>query len=378
MGPLQGLRIVELFCIGPGPFAGMLLSDMGADLLRIDRPQEPPLGYPDYQYRTLWRNRQAVTLDLSKPAGVKALLQLVEKADGLIEGYRPGVAERLGIGPEVCLKHNPRLVYGRMTGWGQEGPLAKQAGFDINYISLTGLLHAIGPAERPVPPLIAAGDFGGGGVFLALGMLAAFWEAQRSGQGQVVDASIVDGAANLMAYVYGGLAGGAWQNRRAANTVDGGHWRYGVYECADGRFVSVAAMMEPFLKVLLEKLGLNVSDFPEPNKRSHWPAYREKLAVIFRTKPRDEWAVLFAGTDGCVVPVLDLEEAPQHPHNRARRTFVEHGGVVQPAPAPRFSRTQSEIRRRPPANGQDNDSALQEWGLTNEAVQDLRKHGAFG
>lgn len=378
MGPLQGLRIIELFCIGPGPFAGMLLSDMGAEILRIDRPQEPPLGYPDYKYRTLWRNRQAVTLDLSKPAGVEALLQLVEKADGLIEGYRPGVAERLGVGPDVCLKRNPRLVYGRMTGWGQEGPLAKQAGFDINYISLTGLLHAIGPAERPVPPLIAAGDFGGGGVFLALGMLAAFWEAQRSGKGQVVDASIVDGAANLMAYVYGGLAGGAWQNRRASNTVDGGHWRYGVYECSDDRFVSVAAMMDPFLKVLLDKLGLNASDFPEPNKRSNWPEYREKLAVIFRTKPRDEWAALFAGTDGCVVPVLDLEEAPQHPHNRARETFVEHGGVMQPAPAPRFSRTRSEIRRRPPANGQDNDNALQEWGLNTEAVDDLRKRGAFG
>lgn len=378
MGPLQGLRIIELFCIGPGPFAGMLLSDMGADILRIDRPQEPPLGYPDYQYRTLWRNRQAVTLDLSKPVGVEALLLLVEKADGLIEGYRPGVAERLGIGPDVCLKRNPRLVYGRMTGWGQEGPLAKQAGFDINYISLTGLLHAVGPAERPVPLLIAAGDFGGGGVFLALGMLAAFWEVQHSGKGQIVDASIIDGAANLMAYVYGGLAGGAWQNRREANTVDGGHWRYGVYECADERFVSVAAMMDPFLKVLLEKLGLNVSDFPEPNKRSNWPAYREKLAVIFRARPRDEWATLFAGTDGCVVPVLDLEEAPQHPHNRAHGTFVEHGGVVQPAPAPRFSRTRSEIRRRPPANGQDNDSALQEWGLTNEAVQDLQKRGALG
>jgi alpha-methylacyl-CoA racemase len=356
----------------------MLLSDMGAEILRIDRPQEPPLGYPDYKYRTLWRNRQAVTLNLSEPAGVEALLQLVEKADGLIEGYRPGVAERLGIGPDVCLKRNPRLVYGRMTGWGQEGPLAKQAGFDINYISLTGLLHAIGPAERPVPPLIAAGDFGGGGVFLALGMLAAFWEAQRSGKGQVVDASIVDGAANLMAYVYGGLAGGAWQNRRAANTVDGGHWRYAVYECSDGRFVSVAAMMEPFLKMLLEKLGLNTNDFPEPNKRSNWPVYRERLAAIFRTKPRDEWATLFAGTDGCVVPVLDLEEAPQHPHNRARGTFVEHDGVVQPAPAPRFSRTQSEIRRRPPANGLDNDSALQAWGLSNEAVDNLRKRGAFG
>ena len=378
MGPLQGLRLVELFCIGPGPFAGMLLSDMGAEILRIDRPQEPQLGYPEPKYRTLWRNRQAVTLDLSKPAGVEALLQLVEKADGLIEGYRPGVAERLGVGPDVCLARNPRLVYGRMTGWGQEGPLAQRAGFDVNYISLTGLLHAVGPMERPVPPLIVAGDFGGGGVFLAMGMLAALWETQRSGRGQVVDASIVDGAANLMAYVYGGLAGGAWKNQRASNPVDGGHWRYGVYECADGRFVSVAAMMDPFLKILLEKLGLPLEEFPAPNNRSNWSRYRERLASVFRTKPRDEWASLFAGTDGCVVPVLDLEEAPQHPHNRARATFIEHDGVMQPAPAPRFSRTPSELRRHPPANGEHNDSALQEWGFSDEAVQELRKRGAFG
>jgi alpha-methylacyl-CoA racemase len=378
MGPLQGLRIVELFCIGPGPFAGMLLSDMGADILRIDRPQEPQLGYPDHKYRTLWRNRRAVQLDLANPAGAETLLRLVGHADGLIEGYRPGVAERLGIGPDVCLKRNPRLVYGRMTGWGQDGPLSKQAGFDINYISLTGLLSAVGPAEKPVPPLIAAGDFGGGGVFLALGMLAALWEAQRSGQGQVVDASIVDGAANLMAYVYGGLAGGAWQNRRASNTVDGGHWRYGVYECADGKFVSVAAMMDPFLKVLFDKLGLKPSDFPEPNSRRNWPAYRERLAAIFRTRPRDEWVALFAGTDGCVAPVLDLEEAPQHPHNQARGTFVEHEGVLQPAPAPRFSRTPSEISRRPPANGVDTEPALQDWGFSHEELQGLRKRGAFG
>lgn len=378
MGPLQGLRIIELFCIGPGPFAGMLLSDMGADILRIDRPQEPQLGYPDHKYRTLWRNRRAVQLDLANRAGVEALLRLVEHADGLIEGYRPGVAEHLGVGPEVCLQRNPRLVYGRMTGWGQDGPLSKTAGFDINYISLTGLLSAVGPAEKPVPPLIAAGDFGGGGVFLAMGMLAALWEAQRSGRGQVVDASIVDGASNLMAYVYGGLAGGAWQNQRASNTVDGGHWRYSVYECSDGKFVSVAVMMDPFLKVLCDKLGLNLSDFPEPNSRKNWPVYKERLATVFRTRPRDEWVALFAGTDGCVAPVLDLAEAPQHPHNKARGTFVEHDGVVQPAPAPRFSRTPSEIRRRPPANGADTEPALQEWGFSNGEISDLRKRGAFG
>ena len=378
MGPLHGLRIVELFCIGPGPFAGMLLSDMGADILRIDRPEEPRLGYPPHKYRTLWRNRQAAMLDLKNPAGVEALLQLVEQADGFIEGYRPGVAERLGVGPDVCLERNPRLVYGRMTGWGQDGPLAQQAGFDLNYIALTGLLHAVGTAEKPVPPLIAAGDFGGGGVFLAMGMLAAFWEAQRSGKGQVIDASIVDGASNLMAYVYGGLAGGVWNNQRQSNTVDGGHWRYGVYECADGRFVSLAALLDPFQKVLLEKLGLSPADFPEPNNPDNWPAYREKLTAIFRTQPRDEWVALFEGSDACVVPVLDLEEAPRHPHNRARETFVEHAGVMQPAPAPRFSRTSSEIRRRPPTHGEHTEQALQEWGLSAEGIQDLRTRGAFG
>ena len=378
MGPLQGLRIVELFCIGPGPFAGMLLSDMGADILRIDRPQEPQLGYPDHKYRTLWRNRRAVQLDLGESRREsRPLLRLVEHADGLIEGYRPGVAERLGVGPDVCLKRNPRLVYGRMTGWGQEGPLRNKRDLtSITSRSLAPQCRWTGRETsttldcrrrlwrwRSVSRARYARRFVGSATFRA---------------GQVVDASIVDGAANLMAYVYGGLAGGAWQNRRASNTVDGGHWRYGVYECADGKFVSVAAMMDPFLKVLFDKLGLKPSDFPEPNSRKNWPEYRERLAAIFRTRPRDEWVALFAGTDGCVAPVLDLEEAPQHPHNQARGTFVEHEGVLQPAPAPRFSRTPSEISRRPPANGVDTEPALQDWGFSHEELQGLRKRGAFG
>jgi alpha-methylacyl-CoA racemase len=355
----------------------MLLSDMGADVLRIDRSQEPELGYPPDKYRTLYRNRRSDIVDLKRPEGVEAFLRLVGSADGLIEGYRPGVAERLGIGPEVCLARNPRLVYGRMTGWGQDGPRASRAGFDLNYLSLTGALWAIGEAERPpVPPLIMAGDFGGGGAFLALGMLAALFEAARSGQGQVVDAAIVDGAANLMAYVYGNLAGGVWRNEREANNIDGGNWLYRVYECADGRFVSVAAMMGQFYRQIAAKLGLAAEEFPDPGDRARWPEYREKLAAIFRTRTRDEWAALFDGDDDCVAPVLDLVEAPSDAHLAARGTYVDHDGVVQPAPAPRFSRTPSAIARRPPTPGEHTGEALVDWGFSAAEVAQLRQAGA--
>ena len=257
MGPLSGLRIVELFCIGPGPFAGMLLSDMGADVILVDRPVEPDLGYPDHPYRFLYRNRRSVQADLKTPEGVEAVLQLIERADGVIEGFRPGVAERLGLGPDVCLARNPKVVYGRMTGYGQSGPLANRAGFDVNYLSLTGALWAIGEADRPpVPPLILADDFGGGGAFLALGMVSAMWQAARSGQGQVVDAAIVDGALNLMAYVYGNLQGGTWNHARQSNLIDGGDWRYGVHRCADGRFLSIALIQPKFLRAFLTKAGV--------------------------------------------------------------------------------------------------------------------------
>jgi alpha-methylacyl-CoA racemase len=251
------LRIVELFCIGPGPFAGMLLSDMGADVILVDRPVEPDLGYPDHPYRFLYRNRRSVQADLKTPEGVEAVLQLIERADGVIEGFRPGVAERLGLGPDVCLARNPKVVYGRMTGYGQSGPLANRAGFDVNYLSLTGALWAIGEADRPpVPPLILADDFGGGGAFLALGMVSAMWQAARSGQGQVVDAAIVDGALNLMAYVYGNLQGGTWNHARQSNLIDGGDWRYGVHRCADGRFLSIALIQPKFLRAFLTKAGV--------------------------------------------------------------------------------------------------------------------------
>lgn len=366
-GPLRGFRIVELFCIGPGPFAGMLLSDMGADVILVDRMEEPDLGYPDHPYRFLYRNRRSVRVDLKTPEGREAVLRLVERADGLLEGHRPGVAERLGLGPEDCLARNPKLVYGRMTGYGQHGPLADRAGFDLNYISLTGALWAIGEADRPpVPPLILAGDFGGGGTFLALGMVAALLEAERSGQGQVVDAAIVDGALNLMAYVYGNLQGGTWAHERQANLVDGGDWRYGVYRCADDRFLSVAVIQTKFLERFLIQAGVALPEIGDPHDRANWPALRDWMAQLIATRTRDEWMACFDGNDDCVQPVLDLYEAPQHPHNRDRAAFVEVDGTNQPAPAPRFSRTPSAVRRRSPSPGEGGAEVLSDWGLTSE------------
>ena len=370
MGPLAGLKIVELFCIGPGPFAGMLLSDMGADVVLVDRPEEPDLGYPDHPYRFLYRNRRSVRADLKTPEGVDAVLSLVDRADGLIEGFRPGVAERLGLGPDTCLARNPKLVYGRMTGYGQTGPLANRAGFDINYLSLTGALWAIGEADRPpVPPLILAGDFGGGGAFLALGMVAALWEAARSGQGQVVDAAIVDGALNLMAYVYGNLQGGTWAAERQANLVDGGDWRYAVYRCRDGRFVSLAILQPKFLRAFLAKAGVDLPAAPgDVNDRANWPGLRTWMADVIATRDRDEWVALFDGDDDCVQPVLDLLEAPAHPHHEARGAFVTVDGTRQPAPAPRFSRTPSTVTRRSPYPGEGGADALRDWGLSADEM----------
>lgn len=379
MGPLAGLKIVELFSIGPGPFAGMLLSDMGAEVLLVDRMEEMKLGYPDYPYRFLYRNRRSVRVDLKRPEGVEAVLRLVEKADGLIEGFRPGVAERLGLGPKECMTRNPRLVYGRMTGYGQTGPLASRAGFDINYISITGALWSIGDPDRPpVPPLILAGDFGGGGVFLAMGMTAAMFEAKGSGKGQVVDAAISDGALNLMAYMYGNMLGGTWLNQRGSNIVDGSFWRYRVYECADGRYISTALLMPKFLHVFCDKVGLDLEELGlgDPDDRENWPGYCDKMSEILVTKTRDEWMALFDGEDDCVMPVLDLEEAPHHPHHVERRVFVDVDGISHPAPAPRFSRTKSEISRRPPYPGEHTDDVLEEWGFQANEIAGLRKDGA--
>ncbi len=379
MGPLSGIKIVELFCIGPGPFAGMLLSDMGADVVLVDRVEEQELGYPDHKYRYLYRNRRSVRFDLKDPDDVEQVLRLVEEADGLIEGFRPGVAERLGLGPDVCLARNPKLVYGRMTGWGQEGPNAGRAGYDANFLSVTGALWSIGDADRPPPPpLILAGDLGGGGIYLALGMVAALREAEHSGQGQVVDAAIADGALNLMAYFYGNLHGGTWVNERASNLVDGGDWRYGTWTCADGKFVSTALLQGKFLKNFVHKTGIDLGDLGDADDRANWPSYRARMATLFLTRPRDHWASLFDGDDDTVMPILDLLEAPQHPQNAERHAFVEVGDTVQPAPAPRFSRTPSEIVRVSPTPGEGGADALTEWGFSPEEVAALRARGAFG
>jgi alpha-methylacyl-CoA racemase len=317
-----------------------------------------------------------VAANLKTDEGREVVLRLAAKADVLIEGLRPGVAERLGVGPDVCLARNPRLVYGRMTGWGQTGPLANRAGYDANYISLTGALWAVGEADRaPVPPLILAGDFGGGGVFLAMGMVAAMLEAARTGRGQVVDAAIADGALNLMAYFYGGLHGGTWVNRRQDNLVDGGDWRYGVWRCADGRFVSTALLQAKFLRGFIEKSGIDLSGLGDGKDRANWPAYRERMAALFATRTRDEWVAIFDGDDDTVQPVLDLEEAPEHPQNRERGAFVDVEGTRQPAPAPRFSRTPSEVARISPRPGQGGADALTDWGFDAATIARLREQG---
>lgn len=355
----------------------MLLADMGANVIRVDRATEPDYGYPPNEYRTLYRNRRAVTIDFDKPEGVEAFMRLVEQADGLIEGNRPGVCEKLGVGPDDCFARNPALVYGRMTGWGQDGPLADQAGFDLSYISLTGVAHAVGTPGQPVPPLILGGDFGGGGTFLAMGMLAGIMSATKTGKGQVVDAAMVDGSANLMAYMYGGLPTGFWRNERGTNTVDGGHWLYRSYRCSDDKFISVACLSPRLYNNLEEAMSLDPEQFGFHRPRTDWPALGEKMAAIVLTKTRDEWVALVEGRNACVQPVLDMYEAPQHPHMVARGTFVEHGGVTQPAPAPRFSGTPTEVVRRPPEHGEHTVEILAEFGFSAEEIEGLRAGGTI-
>ena len=332
-GPMQGVRIVEMAGIGPGPFCGMVLADLGADIIRVDRPAAKPPSAHD----VVARGRRMVDLDLKSDAGRTECLALIEKADALIEGFRPGVMERLGLGPEACHARNPRLVYGRMTGWGQEGPWSRMAGHDITYIALTGALWSMGRAgQRPVPPLNLVGDYGGGGMLLAVGILAALLEAKTTGRGRVVDAAMTDGSALLMSPFYGLLSAGRWKNEREANRLDGACPYYDTYECADGKFVAVGALEPQFFALLLEGLGFRAEEFPRREDPATWPALRARFAERFRTKSRDEWARVFDGSDACVAPVLDLEEAPRHPHNAARGTFVTEGGVTRPAAAPRF------------------------------------------
>lgn len=380
MGPLDGIKIIELAGIGPGPFCAMMLADMGADVIRVDRAQSVVGGDPaNPPADVLNRGRRSVGLDLKQPEGVETLLQLVGAADALIEGFRPGVAERLGVGPDVCLARNPRLVFGRMTGWGQDGPYAQMAGHDINYIALAGALEPLGRAgDKPLPPINMIGDFGGGGMLLAFGVATALVEAQRSGKGQVVDAAMVDGAAVLMTMIHAFRAMGIWEDNRGTNLLDTGAFYYEVYETKDGKYVSIGSLERQFYAVLLDKLGLTDDPtMPHPMDKAQWPAMKERFTEIFLTKTRDEWCEIFEGTDACFAPVLTMSEAPAHPHNVERGTFVERNGVVQPAPAPRFSRTPAKIQRPPAFPGQHTDEVLTDWGLDADAVAKLRASGAI-
>jgi alpha-methylacyl-CoA racemase len=380
VGPLAGVKVLELAGIGPGPFCAMMLADMGADVLRIDRAQNAVGGDPaSPPADVLNRGRRSVALDLKNPDGIETLLALVEQADALIEGFRPGVCERLGIGPDVCLERNPRLVFGRMTGWGQDGPYAQMAGHDINYIALAGALEPIGRSgERPLPPLNLVGDFGGGGMLLAFGVVCALLDAQRSGQGQVVDAAMVDGAAVLMTMFHAFRAMGIWNDERGTNLLDTGAYYYEVYETADEKYVSIGSLEPQFYQALIEALGLTDDpSLPRQHDRSAWPATKERFAEIFKAKTRDEWCELLEGTDACFAPVLSMAEAPEHPHNQARGTFVERNGVVQPAPAPRFSKTPADIQRPPAFPGQHTDEALADWGLQPDRIAKLREAGAI-
>lgn len=377
-GPLKGYRVVELAGIGPGPFAGMMLADMGAEVLRVDRAAGVRDGASPPLADVLGRGRRSVGVDLKQPDGREVVLRLVESADALIEGFRPGVTERLGLGPEDCTARNPRLVYGRMTGWGQDGPYANAAGHDINYIALSGTLGMIGrKGEAPVPPLNLVGDFGGGGMLLAFGIVCAMLEATRSGQGQVIDAAMVDGAALLAAMMHGFRTTGMWQER-GTNLLDTGAFFYEVYETADGRYVSLGSIEPQFYAQMAELTGLTDGSgaAPEQNDRASWPSLKQRMAELIKTKTRDEWCELMEGTDACFAPVLEPGEAPSHPHNRHRGTFIDIEGVTQPGPAPRFSRTVPEVERPPARAGQHTDEALGDWGFTGDEIAKLREVGA--
>ncbi|MFD5818081.1 CaiB/BaiF CoA transferase family protein [Streptomyces sp. NPDC127038] len=368
-GPLSGVRVVELAGIGPGPFAAMLLADLGADVVRVDRPGGPGIGV-DPAHDVVNRNKRSVMVDLKAEDGASRVLDLAERADILIEGYRPGVAERLGVGPEDCRARNPRLVYGRMTGWGQEGPLARHAGHDIAYIALTGTLGMIGaPGEPPPVPANLLGDYAGGSLYLVVGVLAALHHARATGAGQVVDAAIVDGTAHLSTMIHGMIAAGGWQDRRAANLLDGGCPYYGTYETSDGGFMAVGPLEQRFYDQFVDLLGIP-GLAPARKDPARWEELRATVADRFRTRTRDEWTAVFEGTDACVAPVLSLREAPGHPHLAARGTFVDHEGITQPAPAPRFSATPTSVRGGPALPGADTAEVARDWdvpGLTGDA-----------
>ncbi|MFE9776072.1 CaiB/BaiF CoA transferase family protein [Streptomyces sp. NPDC005931] len=361
-GPLAGVRVLELAGIGPGPFAAMLLADLGADVVRVDRPGGPGLGIDPARDVTN-RNKRSVIVDLKDPEGPARVLDLAQRADVLIEGYRPGVAERLGVGPGDCHARNPRLVYGRMTGWGQRGPLADRAGHDIGYIAVTGALGMIGDPDRPpAVPANLLGDYAGGSLYLVVGVLAALHHARATGTGQVVDAAVVDGTAHLSAMIHGMLAAGDWQDRRGANLLDGGCPFYGAYETADGRYMAVGALEERFYEEFVRLLGIE-DQTPPRTDVTRWDALREQVAARFRTRTRDEWTAVFEDSDACVAPVLSLREAPHHPHLAARGTFTDHGGITQPAPAPRFSATPTAVRTGPARPGTGTDDVARDWDV---------------
>ena len=375
MGPLNGYTVIELAGIGPAPMGGMILADMGAEVIRVDRAGGVD---PKLTERVSGRGKKSVVINLKDTAGVEALLRMVENADVLIDPFRPGVCEKLGIGPDECLARNPKLVFARMTGWGQEGPLARAAGHDINYIALTGALYAVGPKDgRPVPPLNLIGDMGGGGMLLVNGVLAALLEAGNSGQGQVIDVAMVDGAAQLMWMFHNFQAMGAWNpDERESNLLDGGAHFYGTYECSDGEFVAIGSIEPQFYALLLEKAGLAAEDFGDQNNPAKWPGLREKLAAVFREKTRDEWCALMEGSDVCFAPVLRFTEAPAYPANVARETYIDVEGVVQPAPAPRFARTPSTVRHGAHGAGEDTDGILTAMGFAEQEIQQLKADGS--
>ena len=379
-GPLKGVKVLEVGGVGPAPFCAMLLADMGAEVVRIDRITASESGLPvERRFEAIFRSRKSLGLNLKKPEAVEVVKRMAAQADILLEGFRPGVMERMGLGPDVCLALNPRLVFGRMTGWGQTGPLALAAGHDINYLALTGALHAIGPKENPVIPLNLVADFGGGTMYLAMGVLAAYIEARNSGHGQVVDAAMIDGATSLMTMIYGVLAAGYWKDERASNRLDSGAPFYNVYETLDGKFMAVGCTEASFYQLLLKALGLADAGLPPQHDKSGWPKIKQALAETFRAKTRDEWCAVFAEfPDACVSPVLSMTEAPSHPHQIARGNFIESAGVIQPAPAPRFSRTPAAVQGPPPKVGEHTDEILNDWGFANSERAALRSCGAVG
>ena len=373
MGPLKGLKIIEMAGIGPGPFCGMVLADLGAEVIRVDRASAAGTGT---RQEPANRGKRSIAIDLKSPEGIEVVLKLIDRSDAIFEGFRPGVMERLGLGPDVCLGRNKKIVFGRMTGWGQDGPLANAAGHDINYISLSGALAAIGrPDSTPVPPLNLIGDFGGGGMLLALGLVSALLEAKGSGEGQIVDAAMTDGSALLMTMIYSMKGSGFWQDSMGSNLLDGGAHFYDTYECKDGKFISIGSIEPQFYKLLRELANLEDSIYDNQMSREDWPDLKKEIAKVFLNKTRDEWCDLMEGTDVCFAPVLSMWEAPQHPHNIARKTFIELEGLDQPAPAPRFSKTVSEVRSPPALAGEHTDEILNEIGIDSDQIKILRTQG---